>query len=213
VIRTITAGDAQFLQAALILTTEANNVVHSSVPIRNLSIENLTLKNTGNADIAEFRFGMTLQGDNQAIKVETRGRDRHHEASLIQNLSLEEPQDKLDFILKPFNREDEYRFIVHFIYKKSAKAIILSSPHSTQLVEGKETVRSKLVEVGGYSLIALGVLVGIFALFSLILFVSPSSSRRLEERRMQEQLNELTKKVEELKLQIAAPSSTSPDKH
>jgi hypothetical protein len=50
--------DTPFLQAALTLTTEEKEGVHTAVPIKNLSIEQITLRNTGNADISEFKFGL-----------------------------------------------------------------------------------------------------------------------------------------------------------
>ena len=38
--------DTPFLQAALTLTTEEKDGVHTSVPIKNLSIEQITVRNT-----------------------------------------------------------------------------------------------------------------------------------------------------------------------
>jgi hypothetical protein len=203
--------DTPFLQAALTLTTEEVNGIHSSVPIKNLSIEQLTLVNTGNADISEFKFGITLQSDNEVIKVQPETSDRHHAVIMQQEVSLERPQNAVDFVLRPFNRGDEYKFTIHFIYGKSPRPIRLSSPHSTKLIEAKErTGRGLLTTVFSHpSFVAIGIAaalttaaLGVFLGFKSesndLLFGPSDFMRQEQDKKLQQQIDDLNKKLNEM---------------
>lgn len=217
--------DTPFLQAALTLTTEEKEGVHTSVPIKNLSIEQITVRNTGNADLSEFRFGITLQDDNQVIKIQTESPDRHHEVNVEQEVSLENPQSVVDFVLVPFNREDEYRFTIHFIYRRAARRIALSTPHSSKLVEVTETTRRTFVSrilndpVAGSTVGAVSGLAGVMAVALFVsyfnepkpkdLILSPSDIIRVEqEKKLQQQIDEFNKRLQLMEQQKAHSSPT-----
>jgi hypothetical protein len=103
----------------------------------NLFICRFIILNKGNADIQEFKFGITLLDGDVAIYCESKSDDRHHKVEQLINLELNNPSSELDFTLKPFNRKDIYSFNLFIVIpkdKQEPSEIKLSSQHSVKFI-------------------------------------------------------------------------------
>jgi hypothetical protein len=106
------------------------------IAFENLSVARITVINKGNEDIEEFKFGITLTGENKAVDLKWETPDRHHVLTLLTPVGLSTtPRKELDFTLKPFNRGEPYIVNVYYTYTDVPGSIKLSSSHSTQFIE------------------------------------------------------------------------------
>jgi hypothetical protein len=78
----------------------------------NISAGTFEIINKGNQDYSEFNFGLTLDKGNELISFTHSPVDRHHIAEHKKEPSLTQNLNKVDLILKPFNRNDSYSFDV-----------------------------------------------------------------------------------------------------
>ena len=78
----------------------------------NLFLMDIEIFNRGNQHRQQFDFGITLQPGEQAINIEPDTPDRHHTVTHTQT-SITQPQNSIDFTLKPFNRSDRYQLKVY----------------------------------------------------------------------------------------------------
>ncbi len=120
------------LQASVELAGEEAGLSHE---INNLSVARITIKNTGNDDIARFDFGATFKGTDRAIDVKVDTPDRHHKIDVLTKVNAMEPKEEVDFALQPFNRGDEYKLSIFFNYVDLPQPITVSTAHSTKFVE------------------------------------------------------------------------------
>jgi hypothetical protein len=78
----------------------------------NLFLLDIEISNRGNQHKAAFDFGITLAPGEQAINIESDTPDRHHTVT-HSPASIDQPQNSIDFTLKPFNRRDRYQIKVY----------------------------------------------------------------------------------------------------
>lgn len=126
-----------------ILMDETNSGSGPGVTVENLYLGRVTIINQGNQDIPEFRFGVTLTGEDEAINVITETPDRHHSMALERPVSLANPSKELDFVVKPFNRKEPYIANIYFRTKDIHSDILLSSSHSSQFVDARGPINWK----------------------------------------------------------------------
>ena len=108
-----------------------------------------------------FPFGLTLSGGDTAVRVEPDTPDRHHTITPHTEITPQNPADALDFVLKPFNRDDIYRLKVFIVAgKDKLSPIKISSPEPVRFISVPALVERPWYQVqwmwGG-----IGVLVGI----------------------------------------------------
>lgn len=102
-----------------------------------LHIVQVQLSNQGDLDLEEFKFGITLSEGDTAVFVEFQSPDRHHQVEQITSLSCADPNSKIDFILRPFNKTDTYSLRLLLITEEPTKEpgdIEFSSPQSVRFV-------------------------------------------------------------------------------
>lgn len=133
----IMSPDYQSLEVRYTKKSEEMEGIIYGKDVNNLSIAQITLINKGNQDINEFKCGVTLEGTNEAIDVKLKTPDRHHIAELMTSFDLRNPAKEIDFTLKPFNRDEEYIFLIYFTYEETPGSIKLSSPHATKFTDLK----------------------------------------------------------------------------
>ena len=108
-------------------------------PVDNLYTVQVDIINRGNQDRPTFAFGITLPEGHQAIALESTGRDRHHLFEKQPDISPAAPIPELDFVVKPFNRGDEYslRFYVTSsdIETDTESPILISSSEPVSFIE------------------------------------------------------------------------------
>lgn len=75
---------------------------------QNLYVVRIFLSNTGNANLEEFSFGLTLRGEDLAVHAEAMTPDRHHVITQTSQLALGAASKEIDFVCRPFNRRDTY---------------------------------------------------------------------------------------------------------
>lgn len=99
----------------------------------NLYELDIEIVNRGNTDRSTFDFGLTLPSKQQAVLVESRTTDRHHQFTTLPILSPENASRELDFEVKPFNRGDKYG-VVLYVNRDDIDTLIsgieISSPQS-----------------------------------------------------------------------------------
>jgi len=123
------------LRAMLTVSNPTTGKEEALIQVDSLSVARITVINKGNQDLAEFTYGVTLAPGTNAVDVKVEPPDRHHEMKVLTSLGLTEPKNEIDFLLKPFNRGDQYRTTLNLIYAKEPGEIRLGSPHSTRFVE------------------------------------------------------------------------------
>lgn len=79
----------------------------------NLFVATVSIQNTGNQDISDFRFELTLFEGEKAVFIEAISNDRSHKANILTELSIANPVSEIDIQLEPFNRGDRYSFNIH----------------------------------------------------------------------------------------------------
>jgi hypothetical protein len=105
------SGSAGDLQAAIAVT-------HSdkTVTFKNLFLAEVQVVNKGNRDLNELTFGITLGDGDRCIYVEVKPSDRYHHASIVGNpVTPSSPQPEIDFVVRPFNRQDAYSFSLYVV--------------------------------------------------------------------------------------------------
>jgi len=76
---------------------------------QSLYVVRIYLTNTGNTNMADFSFGLTLEGDDVAVHAEAITPDRHHIfTQTTPQIALGSAAKELDFICRPFNKRDTY---------------------------------------------------------------------------------------------------------
>jgi len=107
-------------------TTEADQLgVEILVPLsvdktrlksyKNLFLAEITVMNSGNRDLPEFDFGLTLGENDSCIMVDSKSQDRHHAVQYLNRPTPEAPNQFLDLALKPFNRKDRYTIKLYIV--------------------------------------------------------------------------------------------------
>jgi hypothetical protein len=136
----------------------------------NLSIARITLINKGNQDMEKFNFGVTLKGTSKAIDIKRETPDRHHEMKCLTGVGLKTPASEIDFILEPFNRGEEYKLNIHFIYVDTPGSILVSSPHSTLFIDtNKEPSWERIVKRVG--LMTLALMISYFVIMGIVIII------------------------------------------
>ncbi|MGB8496358.1 MAG: hypothetical protein WCE53_18325 [Candidatus Acidiferrum sp.] len=116
--------------------------------VPNLSVANIEVVNRGNADYGEFRMGLTLCEGDTALHCTVNPVDRHHHAQIKTQLGPGAPSGEIDFLLVPFNRQDQYKFTVYAVAREGAEMpgkIELGSPEPVTFDEAP-TATETLVE-------------------------------------------------------------------
>lgn len=108
--------------------------------IHNLFMARITIINKGNQDIPEFRFGITLHGENAAIDIKTDAPDRHHVLEILTPVSLMERRKEIDLLAKPFNRNDVYTTRINFTYKEEPGLITLGTEYPVRFTVTRATM-------------------------------------------------------------------------
>jgi len=106
-----------------------------SYQFNNLHVADVLVVNQGNRDMTSFPFGLTLSGGDTAVRVEPDTPDRHHTITPDMEITPQNPVGALDFVLKPFNRDDIYRLKVFIIAGKDKPSPIkISSPEPVRFI-------------------------------------------------------------------------------
>lgn len=104
--------DSVFTSAPHVGILQANAQVSydgQTYPFESLALIRVELKNKGNRDLNTFAFGITLEGEHQAVLCVSDGDDRHHQIREIEpNATPAQPRNAIDFSCTPFNRRDHY---------------------------------------------------------------------------------------------------------
>lgn len=89
-------------------------------------------------DIPESGFGVTLKEGDEAVSAQGESPDRHHKGEVLTQIAIESPVSEVDFLLKPFNRQDVYSFNLFIVIPKDKREakyeIQLSTQHSVKFV-------------------------------------------------------------------------------
>lgn len=80
-----------------------------------LHLMEFELVNSGNQDVAEFPFGITLADGDVAVHLQAVAPDRHHAVVQETELGPGSPGSELDLVLRPFNRGDKYILRLHIV--------------------------------------------------------------------------------------------------
>lgn len=129
---------------------------------QNLYIADIIIKNSGNENIDEFNFGMTLGGNDVAIYTHAESQDRHHVIEQISQVTLGATAKEIDFVCKPFNRKDIYSikvFISIPTNEDKPQDVLLSTSHPIKFVE-LENFKSISQLIGNVVLEAAGASLG-----------------------------------------------------
>src|SRR2546423_12298069 len=81
----------------------------------NMFLADIQIVNRGNRDIKEFKCGLTLSGGDKAVHIVSESSDRHHVVDQMTIVTPDNSNDKIDFVLKPFNRRDSYSFKLYVV--------------------------------------------------------------------------------------------------
>lgn len=95
------------LEAKIVLTLEGE-----TASFENLSLGQITLRNTGSHDYEEFNFGVNISGLTMAVLLHTETPDRYHEVFSSPRIDFKHMDNEIDFCLKPFNRNDTYSIVL-----------------------------------------------------------------------------------------------------
>lgn len=102
----------------------------------NLSVIKLRLVNIGNKDMDEFKFGATLGEEDRVLYIDEKSSDRYHKIEVLTPTTFLKPKREIDFVLKPFNRKDEYNINL-FVFSRDNKSIPdeiqISTPHPVKI--------------------------------------------------------------------------------
>ena len=96
-------------------------------PVENLAVTQISVTNTGNQNIENFKFGVTMEGEYKVVDVLMKQPDRHHTMSV--GLSEKSAVTNPDFYLEPFNRTDTYAVDIYFTYKNEPGPVQLTTAH------------------------------------------------------------------------------------
>ena len=101
--------------------------------------------NTGNKDIENFDFGITLDTEISIINVNVKGKDRHHTITYRPEISFNQKSNIIDFNLSPFNRKDTYE-ITLFLTSDNNLSI-----EDVSKLEFSSTLPVKFIEIDALS--------------------------------------------------------------
>lgn len=137
------------------------SLVHdnASDSFHNLYLANVEIRNKGNKDMLSFDFGLTLNGGDNCVYLETATPDRHHSVSLNTTVNPNSPSNIIDFKLTPFNRKDSYKFTLYIVIpenKESPEDLFFSSPCPVKFIH-MPTVKEIMADTGALGVEVLGV--------------------------------------------------------
>lgn len=121
----------------------------------NLFIADVQVVNRGNSGIERFPFGVILAGGDKCVHVERLPPDRHHLIIQETEVTPQDPQSEIDFILDPFNRKDSYLVKLYIVIPEGStdpQAIELGSSHPIKFVEMPTVAETLSKAVSGVSL-------------------------------------------------------------
>lgn len=89
--------------------------------IPNLFVANIEVMNRGNKDYDSFKLGFTLSNGDSAVHCAVNSSDRHRQAQIVTTLGPGTPVNEIDFLLVPFNRQDQYKFTLYVVTQYGAE--------------------------------------------------------------------------------------------
>ena len=101
----------------------------------NLVLGRIVLKNTGNSDYQEFKFGITLNSLNLAVYLQTETPDRSHVITSSPEIDLNHIDSEIDFTLQPFNRGDVYNISLFILPVTEDIEMSLSTAHPVEFAD------------------------------------------------------------------------------
>lgn len=116
--------------------------------IPNLSVANIEIINHGNKDYPEFKLGFSLSEGDAALHCVANALDRHHQVRFQTKLGPATPTTELDFVLAPFNRQDQYSFTLYVVAQEgraNPDEIKLGSPEPVIFTQ-VPTITQRLIE-------------------------------------------------------------------
>lgn len=208
-----------FPRLAKLMVTEHPLGFGEERSVNNLSLARIKVTNRGNQDIPKFTFGVTMDDANKTVDTRFSGIDRHHVITMdLPDFDFDKepkgPIKAIDFNMEPFNRGDTYKVDIYFTYEGKRGRIRLSSPHSTELVEAKDSTGKLRTYTREYFVLGVGLAATAVFIFAFIdlLGSRPSRRERYPERPTIEQLQEsnrqLREAVQALEKKLANPPPT-----
>lgn len=124
----------------------------------NLFIGNVRVQNRGNHNFAEFELGIELGENDRCVYVGWLDPDQHHKITLLTPVTPTNPARQLRFVLKPFNRRNEYMLKLYLVLPpgvKEPQPMRFSSPEPIRFVD-MPTVAETLSQVAEGSIAKVG---------------------------------------------------------
>jgi hypothetical protein len=136
---------------------------NESFSFNNLSVAQVKLSNRGNKDLESLTYGISVDGANKIIFAELEGQDRHHLMTSTEVACPSNPLTKMDFICKPFHRENTYNLKLYIITSEEGTEpanINLTSPDPVCFTEmpSIEISSAEIIKIA--SAIAVNALIG-----------------------------------------------------
>lgn len=123
-----------------------------------LQIVEVQVSNESTHDFAEFELGLTLSSEDIAVHIGTEPPDRNHVVKLLKAPSFDQPQSEIDLLLRPFNRDEVYKFhllVVTPTVEQLPGTIVFSSPEAIHFID-KPTVQEAVKKAAKSTSISLG---------------------------------------------------------